>query len=79
MGWGERNEPDWRYLPRSWDTHRQSEEECNFHPSLAISATLTSFILLKPNPSTALGKQIESQDLRDKFLDLLGGKPTRSS
>jgi organic radical activating enzyme len=36
---------------------------------------LTFFIFLRPKPPTALGRQIESQDLRDKFLVLLGGRP----
>jgi hypothetical protein len=36
---------------------------------------LTSFVLLNPNPPKAFGRQIESQDLRDKFRVLLREKP----
>ena len=52
---GERKDSELRYLLDSWDTQRQSAPVRSFHPSLAIRAMFTSFILLKPKPPRALG------------------------
>jgi hypothetical protein len=75
---GERKDSDWRYLPVSWDTQRESESVRSFQPSFEMRARLTSFILLIPNPPRALGVQIEFQDLRERFLVFEEGNPTRN-
>jgi hypothetical protein len=74
-GGGERKEPERIYLPWSCCTHIEVEEVRSFHPSLVMRARLTSSIFLKPRPPKALGEHREFQDLRERFLDFLGGKP----
>jgi hypothetical protein len=72
---GERKVLVWRYLPESWDAQRDSEPVRSFQPSFEMKARFTSLIFLIPKPPKALGVQIEFQDLRDKFLVFVGGKP----
>jgi hypothetical protein len=72
---GEKKVLVWRYLLESWDTQRDFELVRSFQPSFEMRARLTTFIFLIPKPPKALGVQIEFQDLRDKFLVFVGGKP----
>jgi hypothetical protein len=75
MDEGERKDSEFRYLPESWDTQRQSAPVRSFQPSFAIRDKFTSFILLKPKPPEALGIQREFHDFKDRFLVFELGKP----
>ena len=46
---------------------------------MEMRARLSSLIFLIPSPPSSLGMQMESHDLRVKFLVLLGGKPHQTS
>jgi hypothetical protein len=76
-GEGERKEVEFRYLPCSWETHRESELLSSCHSSLEMRARLTSLIFLMPRPPMAFGVQMESHAFRERFLVFLGGKPHR--
>ena len=75
MGEGERKDLENRYLPDSWDTHRQYAPVRSFQPSLAIKVRFTSFILLRPNPLRALQMQREFQDFKERFPAFEEGNP----
>jgi hypothetical protein len=56
-GGGERERKDfeWRYLPCSCATHKESGLVIIFQPSLEMRAKLTSLIFLMPKPPKTFG------------------------
>ena len=74
-GEGERKELECKYLQCNWDTHMESKCVRSFHPSFEMRAKFISFIFLKPRPPNSLGKQRESEALRERFFFLRAGNP----
>jgi hypothetical protein len=72
---GGKKEQECKYLQCNWDTHIESKLVRIFYPSLEIRAKFTSFIFLKPRPPNSLGKQRESQALRERFFFLRARNP----
>jgi hypothetical protein len=66
----ERKSPYFMYFFLSCFTHRLSELESSFQPSLAIRAKLNSCIFLNPSPPSTFGVQKEFQDFKERFQDL---------
>lgn len=63
------------YLDLNKETHRLSWLDNNFHPNLAISDKLISFIKRKPKLPWSFGRHREAQDFKVKFWNLSLGKP----